>query len=50
MNRQSKLEGKDQGSIQPSTAPDTGHRIGKWQNTRKRYIQANQEVIPFPSR
>ena len=30
---QSKLGGKDQESIQSSTTPDSGHHMGKWQNT-----------------
>ena len=34
---------------QSSTTPDPGHQTGKWQNTRKHYIQEkNQEVNHFP--
>ena len=40
---------KDQESIQPSTAPDPGHHMGKWQNTIKHHIQESQEFSPFPA-
>ena len=44
-----KQEGKDQDSIQSSTTPDPGLRMGKSdKNTRKHHIQESQEVSPFP--
>ena len=51
---QIKKEGKDQESILSSTTPDPGHRIGKWQNTRKRRIKTSHKREtrgqPFPIR
>ena len=44
----SKEEGNDQKSIQSSTSSDPGHRMGKWQNIKKKHhIQEVQEVSPF---
>ena len=42
----SKVEGKNQESIQPSTTPDQGQRMGKRQITN--HIQGSQEISPFP--
>ena len=42
-----KEEGKDQESIQSSATPDTGHGMGKLQNTRKHHTQESPDVSPF---
>ena len=46
-NDQSKEEGKNQESIQLSITPEPGHRMGKWQNTRKQRMQEIQVVSHF---
>ena len=46
----SKEEGKDQESIQSSTTPDPGYRIGKWQKHKKTSHTREPRGQPFPSR
>ena len=46
----SKKVGKVKESIQSSTTPDPGHRMGKCQkDKRKHHGKDSQEVCPFPT-
>ena len=47
--RQSKKEGKDQGSIQSSTTPYPGYQIVKCNKIAIKITYKSQEVRPFPA-
>ena len=50
MRLQSREGGKNLESIQSSTTPDPGYRLGKWQIHKKHQIQEEPRSQPFHSR